>query len=229
MVHLLSTVDIKVNDKLFLKNPTSSELGMKIINVGIALLEEIGFENFTFKKLAVRIETTEASIYRYFECKHSFLLYLINWYWGMIEYRLLIETANIDDPIRKLYNSLHVLTSVPNEENELVFQWESSLKSLVINESAKIYRTKEVDKENEKGIYLVYKSIVTRVASFIQEVNPTYPFPAMLTSTIIESSNHQRFFKDHLPRLTNTLPDQDAFENFAFDLVNKTLGINGTK
>jgi AcrR family transcriptional regulator len=228
MEHLLSTVDIKVNDKLFLKNPTSSELGMKIINVGIALLEEIGFENFTFKKLAVRIETTEASIYRYFECKHSFLLYLINWYWGMIEYRLLIETANIDDPIRKLYNSLHVLTSVPNPENELVFQRESNLKSLAINESAKIYRTKEVDKENENGIYLVYKSIVTRVASFIQEVNPSYPFPAMLTSTIIESSNHQRFFKDHLPRLTNTLPDQDAFENFAFDLVNKTLGINGT-
>ena len=228
MVHLLSTVDIKVNDKLFLKNPTSSELGMKIINVGIALLEEIGFENFTFKKLAVRIETTEASIYRYFECKHSFLLYLINWYWGMIEYRLLIETANIDDPIRKLYNSLHVLTSVPNPENELVFQRESNLKSLAINESAKIYRTKEVDKENENGIYLVYKSIVTRVASFIQEVNPSYPFPAMLTSTIIESSNHQRFFKDHLPRLTNTLPDQDAFENFALDLVNKTLGINGT-
>ena len=228
MEHLLSTVDIKVNDKLFLKNPTSSELGMKIINVGIALLEEIGFENFTFKKLAVRIETTEASIYRYFECKHSFLLYLINWYWGMIEYRLLIETANIDDPIRKLYNSLHVLTSVPNPENELVFQRESNLKSLAINESAKIYRTKEVDKENENGIYLVYKSIVTRVASFIQEVNPSYPFPAMLTSTIIESSNHQRFFKDHLPRLTNTLPDQDAFENFAFDLVKKTLGINGT-
>ena len=77
MEHLLSTVDIKVNEKLFLKNPTSSELGMKIINVGIALLQEIGFENFTFKKLAVRIETTEASIYRYFECKHSFLLYLI--------------------------------------------------------------------------------------------------------------------------------------------------------
>ena len=130
--------------------------------------------------------------------------------------------------MKKLYNSLHVLTSVPNPENELVFQRESNLKSLAINESAKIYRTKEVDKENENGIYLVYKSIVTRVASFIQEVNPSYPFPAMLTSTIIESSNHQRFFKDHLPRLTNTLPDQDAFENFAFDLVNKTLGINGT-
>jgi AcrR family transcriptional regulator len=212
-----------------LKNPTSSDLGMKIINIGIELLEEVGFENFTFKKLATRIETTEASIYRYFECKHSFLLYLINWYWGMIEYRLLIETANIDDPIRKLYKSLHVITSVPNPENELVFQWELSLKSLVINESAKVYRTKTVDKENKEGAYSVYKSIVARIVELIEEINPNYPYPAMLISTIIESSNHQRFFKDHLPRLTNTLSNEDAYEHFALDIINKTLQINGTK
>jgi AcrR family transcriptional regulator len=229
MEDLLSTVNIKVNEKLFLKNPTSSDLGMKIINIGIELLEEVGFENFTFKKLATRIETTEASIYRYFECKHSFLLYLINWYWGMIEYRLLIETANIDDPIRKLYKSLHVITSVPNPENELVFQWELSLKSLVINESAKVYRTKTVDKENKEGAYSVYKSIVTRIVELIEEINPNYPYPAMLISTIIESSNHQRFFKDHLPRLTNTLSNEDAYEHFALDIINKTLQINGTK
>jgi hypothetical protein len=49
----------------------------------------------------------------------------------MIEYRLLIQTANIDDSVRKLYNALHVLTSVPNSENELVFQRELSLKSIV--------------------------------------------------------------------------------------------------
>jgi AcrR family transcriptional regulator len=229
MEDLLSTVNIKVNEKLFLKNPTSSDLGMKIINIGIELLEEVGFENFTFKKLATRIETTEASIYRYFECKHSFLLYLINWYWGMIEYRLLIETANIDDPIRKLYKSLHVITSVPNPENELVFQWELSLKSLVINESAKVYRTKTVDKENKEGAYSVYKSIVARIVELIEEINPNYPYPAMLISTLIESSNHQRFFKDHLPRLTNTLSNEDAYEHFALDIINKTLQINGTK
>ena len=229
MEHLLSTVNIKVNEKLFLKDPASSELGMKIINFGIALLDEIGFENFTFKKLSARIETTEASIYRYFECKHTFLLYLINWYWGMIEYRLLIETANIDDPIRKLHKSLHVITAVPKPENELVFHWELSLKSLVINESAKIYRTKTVDRENEEGVYRVYKSIVARIVEMIAEINPSYPYPAMLISTIIESSNHQRFFKDHLPRLTTIISNQDAFEAFALDLINKTLGINGTK
>jgi AcrR family transcriptional regulator len=229
MEHLLSTVNIKVNEKLFLKDPASSELGMKIINFGIALLDEIGFENFTFKKLSARIETTEASIYRYFECKHNFLLYLINWYWGMIEYRLLIETANIDDPIRKLHKSLHVITAVPNPENELVFHWELSLKSLVVNESAKVYRTKTVDRENEEGVYRVYKSIVARIVELIAEINPNYPYPAMLISTIIESSNHQRFFKDHLPRLTTIISNQDAFEAFALDLINKTLGINGTK
>ncbi|MBU3659068.1 MAG: TetR/AcrR family transcriptional regulator [Flavobacteriales bacterium] len=229
MEDLLSTVDIKVNEKLFLKNPTSSELGMRIVNFGISMIQEVGFENFTFKKLAARIETTEASIYRYFECKHSFLLYLINWYWGMIEYRLLIETANIDDPIRKLYKSLHVITSVPNPENELVFQRELSLKSLVINESAKIYRTKAVDKENEDGAYSVYKSIVARIVELIVAINPNYPYPAMLISTIIESSNHQRFFKDHLPKLTNTVSNKDAFEHFALDLINKTLEINGKR
>ena len=147
----------------------------------------------------------------------------------MIEYRLLIETANIDDPIRKLYKSLHVITSVPNPENELVFQWELSLKSLVINESAKVYRTKTVDKENKEGAYSVYKSIVTRIVELIEEINPNYPYPAMLISTIIESSNHQRFFKDHLPRLTNTLSNEDAYEHFALDIINKTLQINGTK
>jgi len=228
MKDLFSIININVNEKLFIKDPTSSELGMKIISIGIFLIDEVGFENFTFKKLALKIETTEASIYRYFESKHTFLLYLINWYWVIIEYRLLIETANIDDAITKLYKSMHVITSVPNPENELVFEWELSLKRLVINESTKVYRTKEVDRENEFGIYSVYKSIVSRMVDLIQEINPSYPFPAMLISSIIECSNNQRFFKDHLPRLTNTIANQDAFENFALDLINKTLQLNGT-
>ena len=118
---------------------------------------------------------------------------------------------------------------MPNPENELVFQWDLRLKSIVINESAKVYRTKTVDKENKEGAYSVYKSIVARIVELIEEINPNYPYPAMLISTIIESSNHQRFFKDHLPRLTNTLSNEDAYEHFALDIINKTLQINGTK
>ncbi len=226
MKSLLAKVALTINDTLFMKDPNSSSLGTRIIKEGISLLDEVGFEQFTFKKLALRIETTEASVYRYFESKHQFLLYLINWYWGMIEYRLAFETANISDAKVKLKKAIHLLTSIPDPEVEMVFDAEVKLKRVVINEASKVYFTKEVDKENEHGAYAVYKSIVSKVVEILEEINPNYPYGAMLVTTIIESSNQQRFFGEHLPRLTNTSPQKDTFEQFALDLVFKTLAIH---
>ncbi len=226
MKNLLAKVALTINDTLFMKDPNSSSLGTRIIKEGISLLDEVGFEQFTFKKLALRIETTEASVYRYFESKHQFLLYLINWYWGMIEYRLAFETANISDAKVKLKKAIHLLTSIPDPEVEMVFDAEVKLKRVVINEASKVYFTKEVDKENEHGAYAVYKSIVSKVVEILEEINPNYPYGAMLVTTIIESSNQQRFFGEHLPRLTNTSPQKDTFEQFALDLVFKTLAIH---
>jgi AcrR family transcriptional regulator len=223
---LLAKVALTINDTLYMKDPNSSSLGIRIIKEGISLLDEVGFEQFTFKKLALRIETTEASVYRYFESKHQFLLYLINWYWGMIEYRLAFETANISDAKVKLKKAIHLLTSIPDPEVEMVFDAEVKLKRVVINEASKVYFTKEVDKENEHGAYAVYKSIVSKVVEILEEINPNYPYGAMLVTTIIESSNQQRFFGEHLPRLTNTSPQKDTFEQFALDLVFKTLAIH---
>ncbi len=226
MKNLLAKVALTINDTLYMKDPNSSSLGIRIIKEGISLLDEVGFEQFTFKKLALRIETTEASVYRYFESKHQFLLYLINWYWGMIEYRLAFETANISDAKVKLKKAIHLLTSIPDPEVEMVFDAEVKLKRVVINEASKVYFTKEVDKENEHGAYAVYKSIVSKVVEILEEINPNYPYGAMLVTTIIESSNQQRFFGEHLPRLTNTSPQKDTFEQFALDLVFKTLAIH---
>ncbi len=226
MKSLLAKVALTINDTLYMKDPNSSSLGIRIIKEGISLLDEVGFEQFTFKKLALRIETTEASVYRYFESKHQFLLYLINWYWGMIEYRLAFETANISDAKVKLKKAIHLLTSIPDPEVEMVFDAEVKLKRVVINEASKVYFTKEVDKENEHGAYAVYKSIVSKVVEILEEINPNYPYGAMLVTTIIESSNQQRFFGEHLPRLTNTSPQKDTFEQFALDLVFKTLAIH---
>ena len=50
MKDMLSNIIIAVNDKLYVKNPETSELGKKIIEHSIILIDEIGFENFTFKK-----------------------------------------------------------------------------------------------------------------------------------------------------------------------------------
>ncbi len=226
MQSLLSRVALSINPSLYVKDPNSSLLGNKIVIEGISILDEIGFEQFTFKKLALKIETTEASVYRYFESKHQFLLYLINWYWGMIEYRLAFETANISDAKVKLKKAIHLLTSIPDPEVEIVFDAEVTLKRVVINEASKVYFTKEVDKENEHGAYAVYKSIVSKVVEILEEINPNYPYGAMLVTTIIESSNQQRFFGEHLPRLTNTSPQKDTYEQFALDLVFKSLAIH---
>ncbi|MFT5777237.1 MAG: AcrR family transcriptional regulator, partial [Crocinitomicaceae bacterium] len=66
-------VHINVSDELFVRNPDSTELGRKIITNSISLINELGFELFTFKKLGERIGSPESSIYRYFESKHTLL------------------------------------------------------------------------------------------------------------------------------------------------------------
>ena len=50
MNSLISQMQIQVNDKIFLKDPNSSELGKKIISNGIQLIDEMGLENFHFQK-----------------------------------------------------------------------------------------------------------------------------------------------------------------------------------
>ena len=102
---MLSNIVITVNNKLYVKNPETSELGKKIIEHSIILIDEIGFDYFTFKKLGERIGSNESSIYRYFESKHKLLLYLSSWYWAWIEYRLVFETNNIINPKEKLYKA----------------------------------------------------------------------------------------------------------------------------
>jgi len=57
---------VRMNPKLYLRDPEQSELGRNIIRNSIELIHEMGFEDFTFKKLSQQVGTTEASIYRYF-------------------------------------------------------------------------------------------------------------------------------------------------------------------
>ena len=63
-------IQITLNERLYLRDPQATDLGKKIIKHSILLIDEIGFEAFTFKKLASRMSSTEASVYRYFENKH---------------------------------------------------------------------------------------------------------------------------------------------------------------
>ena len=72
MESLVSNIQIQVQDSLYVKDPQSSDLGKKIIKGSIELICELGFEQFTFKKLAVKISSTEASVYGFMKRKAIF-------------------------------------------------------------------------------------------------------------------------------------------------------------
>jgi hypothetical protein len=63
------------NEKLYVKNPETSTLGKKNNRKIHLLIDEIGFENFTFKKIGRSNRSNESSIYRYFESKHKLHTY----------------------------------------------------------------------------------------------------------------------------------------------------------
>jgi hypothetical protein len=99
------TIQMKLNEKLYIRDPQDTKLGRKIIQYSILLIDEIGFEDFTFKKLAHKISSTEASVYRYFENKHLLLVYLLCWYWEWMKFRIEFNTMNLEDPKKKIANS----------------------------------------------------------------------------------------------------------------------------
>ncbi len=218
-----SVLHIKLDDNLFLKDPTISKLGKLILSEGLLLLNEIGLEEFTFKKLASRVNTTESSIYRYFESKHQFLFYLFNFYWAWMEIGIVLSTNNIESPKKRLSIIIKHLTSVVENDVRTPYIDEAILQKVIAMESSKTFLTKKVDDENKIGYFLQYKKLVSAVSKVIKEISPDYPYPNALVTTIIESSFHQRFFGLHLPRLTNDLHDENNLNDFLTNLCFNTI------
>ena len=203
MKNLLSNLKIEIPSGIYIKDPETSDLGKRIIENSIILIEEIGFENFNFKKLGKLIGSNESSIYRYFESKHKLLVYLTSWYWGWIQYLLVIETYSISNPKEKLIKAIEVLARKAEKDNNFSHINEALLNLIVINENSKSYSTKEVDTENKEGFFKLYKEIVKRFAEIISNYNNNYKHPLTLASTIIEGILHQQFVKSHFKSLTN--------------------------
>lgn len=218
MKNLLSSIKISVPEKIFLKDPESSDLGRRIIGNGILLIAEIGFDNFTFKKLGAEIGSNESSIYRYFDSKHKLLLYLTSWYWAWIEYQLVFSTMNLSDSVEKLKKAIEIVTRTIKEDNNFSHINEVVLNRIIINENSKAYLTKEVDAENKDGYFVVYKRLVHRLRDMILEINPKYTFALSTSSTILEGALHQHFLKDHFKSITDC-NDKVTPTNFFQDLV----------
>ena len=219
-------IQIQVEQKLFVKDPNSSDVGLRIIEHGIQLMDEIGFERFTLRKLADRIGTTEPTIYRYFRGKHRLLLYLTSWYWGWMEYRVHVATSNVTAPAERLRNALETLTLPIHADDVTPHIDEAALYRIVVAESSKVYLNKLVDDENREGLFRSYKRLCRRVAEMITAVNPAYAYPTALVSTVVESSHMQKYFAEHLPSLTEVthLEADRSTTAFLIDMVFRTIG-----
>ena len=203
MEKLLSNFKISVQESIFNKDPETSDLGKRIIEHSIELIHQIGFDAFTFKKLGNLIGSNESSIYRYFDNKHKLLIYLTSWYWAWLEYQLVIETHSISDPREKLKKAILIVTKAVQEDSNFSHVNELTLNKIIIEENSKSYLTKEVDKENQEGYFLVYKRLITRIKEMILAIDGTYEYPASLASTIVETSLHHHFLNNHFPNITD--------------------------
>ena len=210
--------DISIPTGLSLKNPLESKLGRSIISNSILLLDEIGFESFTFKKLALKMGSNETSLYRYFENKHFLLLYLVVWYWNWVSYLIDYNTMNILDPNRKLDIIIDNFVYASKENPSVEFVNEKTLHRIIISESAKAYHTKNIDEENKQGFYLSYKALIQKVADVILEINDKFPYPHSFASNLFEMANNEIFFAEHLPRLTDISVKEENYSE-----VNKLL------
>jgi len=217
-----SKIKLQIIDKLYLKNPDSSELGNNVVKYGIELINELGFEKFTFKKLSAKIASPESSIYRYFKNKHQFLLYLVNWYWSWLDYKITIKITNITSNKEQLKRAIQVVSSPLWEDKSFSYVNEKLLNNIIIEESVKAFHTKEIDTENEKGLFDSYKIIINRLAEIILRINSNYRFPHTLITTVIEGSLQQQYYKKHLPTLVDS-NDSKNLTNFYTDLVLKTI------
>lgn len=218
-------VELPINENLFLRDPESTELGRSMVKKAVDLISELGFEEFTFKKLACEIHSTEASVYRYFENKHRLLLYITDLYWRYMDYLLKLKLENVADKNQRLTIILNLLT---HKLHESKFNCdEEHLNKIIINESSKVYLTRDVSVINNINGFGAYNNLCSQIAEVIASYDPKYKYPKSLSSTLVETSHRQRFFSVEIKELTDIVKEdeEDFSYNFMEDLLFKTLNL----
>lgn len=182
-----------IDRSLYLRDPEETALGKKIVAESILLLDELGYDAFTFKKLAARMGSTEASIYRYFKHKHQLLCYLVSWYWVWLEYLIRFRTNNITEPKERLSIAITTLLEADQDDPNVQHIDESALHRVVIEESARVYMTRPADEADYQGMLTGYNVLCERLLECIQDIDPRYQHGRELVETLLAAA-HNRIF-----------------------------------
>jgi AcrR family transcriptional regulator len=218
----MTMLAFKLNERLYLRDPQSTELGQKLISEGVEMIDRLGFENFTFKKLAEQVGCTEASVYRYFENKQRLLQYLVAWYWSWIDYRLDLFTTGETDPVKKLRACLRVLAEEKKFDPSFQYINEEALHRIVVGELDKTYLTKSVDEHNKEGVFGGFKRVCRRLSDLLVQIDPKIEYPRALISTLLLASWQQLFFAQHLPSITEIQASGNPYDGL-FQFFEQTV------
>ena len=80
---------------------------------------------------------------------------------------------------------------------------------------------KEVDIINN-DFYIRHLKLLFYISKIIKEFQPDYEFPNSLASTLLETSHSQRFFSEHLNRLTDN-PEKIHHNAYVLSYLNQLL------
>jgi AcrR family transcriptional regulator len=202
----MSYLLFNLSEKLYLRDPQKSAVGQAIIRQSVVLIDRHGFDKLTFRKIAEEIESTEATVYRYFENKFRLLQYLIVWHWTSVNFQIDFHLNNVAAPQEQLKICLQVLAGTRKPFNVTLID-QQALNRVVIAESDKFYLSKTIDRDYEEGLLDPFNQTCQRIAALVKQINPKYPFPHSLVSTAITAARHQIYFSKHLPQLCDIKND----------------------
>ena len=222
-------ISISVNPNTYLRNPVETELGRNIIKHGIELMSETGFQCFNFKHLAQKMQSTEASVYRYFENKHMLLVYLTSWYWEYLDFQIMLNTRNIDDPIRKLKLAVKTIVNGMSDSDSIDYVDLKLLHKLIVEQSPKVIHTKKVNECEEAGLFSNYKRLNQNISSILLECDPDFKYPAALSTNILKMAINHTYYAEHicsLTEITNCMETKkDQIENMIYYFLERLLRI----
>lgn len=196
----------KLSDKLYVRDPLKTEIGRAIISSSIRLIDNLGFNNVTFRKIAEETNSTEPTIYRYFENKFRLLQYLTDWYWTSMNFQIDFHLNNITDAEEKLKICLQLLAGTKRLVNVSPIDHQA-LRRIVIAEFDKAYLYPSIDRDYKNGLLDPFNDTCKVIAGIVRAINPTYAFPHSLVSTAILAASQQLYFSRHMPLLSDIKND----------------------
>ncbi len=204
----------------------TSPTGTRIVVEGLVLMNELGLEAFTFKKLAERIGCTEVTVYHYFANKQRLLQYYFQVYWLWLATHCKEEGRGLLDPLERLRGDIRVICGLWPIESRAAQFHPSALRSLVMNEGSKSFMHKNVDMDNKLRLFQPYKDLVAHIGQEVKACAPRIRSSRSFATTLVEMAHSLEYAMEHLPALTELSEKRDRKQLAAFliDLAERYVG-----